>query len=142
MRLRANVPQGIENVKRTLKVIELGKGSVLQVDHAVGCGGLLPEMHYGLRPKALKASVDEVRVAQVPFIEVDLLAEHILERLQAFAHSPYRSGAPTSDLLDPLPPEEQARPVNLVSTVCQIQRKGPSDVPFYTDNRYWYPYIV
>jgi hypothetical protein len=73
----------MQNIECALEVIKLGEGGVFQVDHTVGSGGLLPEMHYGFRPEVLKALVDEVRVAQVPLVKVDLLTKYLLKSPQA-----------------------------------------------------------
>src|SRR5215203_558597 len=92
-------------------------------------------MHYGLWLKVLKALVDEVRVAQVPLVKVDLFTKYLLKSLQTLLHRPYGSGAPASNLLDPLSPEVHIRPTDLMTLVGQMHREDPPDVPVNAHNK-------
>jgi len=123
--------EGLDHLVRFEAHVE--QSLAIQVDHAVGGGGLLPKMKCGLRPKALEATVHEVQVAQVPsrrrLVEVDLLpniSSAVFKRssielpyrakplsritldLSYFVASPHKTMAPSLDK----PPENKAHKEN------------------------------
>mmetsp|Transcript_12276 Transcript_12276/g.26479 ORF Transcript_12276/g.26479 Transcript_12276/m.26479 type:complete len:333 (-) Transcript_12276:430-1428(-) len=69
---------GKQHVDSSHNVVGLGVHGPLAVDHGVGGGALLPEVHHGIGAEVAEGLAKELPVADVTDLQLDVLARHLL----------------------------------------------------------------
>ena len=95
-----------QQVERADDVVDLGEDGVLPIDHRVGRGALLGEVHDRVGPLALDDRGQELVVGDVAGIGLDVAAAQPLPRPQPLGQGANRRQRLNAELEVPLPPDE------------------------------------
>src|SRR5215211_3790026 len=127
---------GEEHVQVADDVVVLGVDGVAPVDHRVGRGPLLGEVHDSVRLVALYDLGDELPVQKVAELEPDGLRAHLAPRPNPVLYVRDRGQARGAELVVDRPPDAVVHDDDLMTNVREVQGGRSATVPVATENQY------
>jgi hypothetical protein len=132
--IRRQFPDGKQQIEGADDICDLGKDGVLVVDHRIGRGALLGEVHDGFGLECGDEGREKVVVSHVADKQVDRLAGQLLPHREPLRERSYRCKRLYAKLKIPKSAGEVIDNGNRMPFSRKIQSCGPTAVPITTQN--------
>src|SRR2546421_12821466 len=136
MGLRADVANGVHQVQCRGDVVRLHENRVVDVDHGIGRGRTLTQMHHSLRLELVEDLLHVCVFAQMPRPEAQFLAETSLETNKSLLDVRNGHRTPRTHLLNPLSSAKIVHTSHLVAARSEILRQWPAQITVNSRNEY------
>ena len=131
---RITLGDGVQQVEGAHHVVDLGVDGVLAVDHGVGSGTLLGEVHDRLGLETLERAVHEDGISQIADEGIELETRHFFPHPDTVMKLADGNEAVHPHLVVVLPANEIVDHTHVVSPTRQVQRRRPSQIPVTTEH--------
>jgi error-prone DNA polymerase len=127
--LRVGLRDRVQQVERAQDVVRLGVDRMVAVDHGVGRGALLREVHHRVRAEIADHAVGEYRIDQIADVAADFLASEFPPGRDPRAQRLDRHEAVGAEFVVVMPAREVVGDRDLVAVLRQVQGRRPAEVP-------------